>query len=197
MRLPEKLKSGDDFKWGVYEKINALIDYCRSRELKGDNRTIRLNQTPSGITLSALPQNRQSLSGGTPAYAGPFCVEVRNEISEDGFASTYMKCWNSLMPNISYPAGYIKNGNNRISVPAVEMQIAVFDAVVYAAAVYVPENDSLSGQILISYDDTEPTPGENERYWCYTIARIVNGKVTQVHQGTDISITGVWTSDLL
>lgn len=196
MRLPEKLKSGDDFKRGVFEKINALIDYCRSRELKGDNRTIRLNQTPSGITLSALPQNRQSLSGGTAAYAGPFCVEVRNEISEDGIASTFMKCWNSLMPNISYPAGYIKNGDRRISVPAVEMQIAVFDAVVYAAAVYVPETDSLSGQILISYDDTEPTPGENERYWCYTIARIVNGKVTQVHQGTDISITGVWTSDL-
>lgn len=197
MRLPEKLKSGDDFKRGVFEKINALIDYCRSRELKGDNRTIRLNQTSSGITLCALPQNRQSVSGGTPVYAGPFCVEVRNEISEDGIASTVMRCWNSLIPNMSYPAGHIKNGDRSISVPAVEMQIAGGYAEVYAAAVYVPDTGSLSGQILISYDDTEPEPGVNERYWCYTIARIVDGKVTQVHQGTDISITGVWTGDLL
>lgn len=197
MRLPEKLKSGDDFKGGVFEKINALIDYCKSSEIRGDNRTVRISRTPSGITISALPQNRQSVSGGTPVYAGPFCVEVRNETAEDGTEQLVMRCWNSLMVNLSYPAGSIKNGDRRISVPAVEMQIAGVYAEVYAAAVYVPDTGSLSGQILISYDDTEPEPGENERYWCYTIARIVDGKVIQVHQGTDISITGVWTSDLL
>lgn len=198
MNLPEKLKNGDDFKRGVFEKINALIDYCRSSEIRGDNRTVRINRTSSGITISALSQNRLAASGGgMSAYAGPFCVEVKNETAEDGTEQLVMRCWNSLMVNLSYPAGSIKNGDRRISVPAVEMQIAGVYAEVYAAAVYVPDTGSLSGKILISYDDTEPEPGENERYWCYTIARIVDGKVIQVHQGTDISITGVWTSDLL
>lgn len=198
MRLPEKLKSGDDLKGGVFEKINALIDYCRSSEIRGDNRTVRINRTPSGITISVLPQNRLAASGGgSAAYAGPFCVEVKNKTAADGTEQLVMKCWNNLMVDLSYPAGSIKNGNRFISVPNVEIPLTGEYAVVYAAAVYVPDTGSLTGEIMISYNDTEPVPGENERYWCYTIARIVDGKVIQVHQGTDISITGVWTSDLL
>ncbi len=74
MNLPEKLKNGDDFKRGVFEKINALIDYCKSSEIRGDNRTVRINRTPSGITISVLQQNRLAASGGGSAagYTGYF-----------------------------------------------------------------------------------------------------------------------------
>ena len=53
-QLPSPLKSGDVFKSSAVKAINALIDYIKSHELKGDNRTIRLNQTPSGIMISAI-----------------------------------------------------------------------------------------------------------------------------------------------
>ena len=41
-QLPSPLKSGDVFKSSAVKAINALIDYIKSHELKGDNRTIRL-----------------------------------------------------------------------------------------------------------------------------------------------------------
>lgn len=198
MKLPEKLKAGDDFKGGVFEKINALIDYCKSSEIRGDNRTVRINRTPSGITISALSQNRQAASGGgSLEYIGPFCVELESGTAEDGTEQLIMKCRNSsLFNNSSYPAGGIKNGNRIISVPYTEMMLESENAVVYAAVIYIPESDSLTGRILVSYDGQEPEPEAGARCWTYTIARIVDGGVVQVHQGTDISITGVWTNDL-
>lgn len=92
MKLPEKLKTGDDFKGGVFEKINALIDYCKSSEIRGDNRTVRINRTPSGITISALPQNCPAASGGgTPGeYNGMFKLALDSqEVSGEGSNMDY------------------------------------------------------------------------------------------------------------
>ena len=69
-QLPEKLRSGDSFKNGVFEKINAIIEYCRTHELRGDNRTVRINRNASGITISAIAQNHPAFStGGTRGSA--------------------------------------------------------------------------------------------------------------------------------
>ncbi len=85
MNLPEKLKNGDDFKRGVFEKINALIDYCKSSEIRGDNRTVRINRTPSGITISVLQQNRLAASGGgsTAEYTGYFKLVLESQPVSD------------------------------------------------------------------------------------------------------------------
>ena len=84
MKLPEKLKAGDDFKGGVFEKINALIDYCKSSEIRGDNRTVRINRTPSGITISALSQHRQAASGGgSSEYTGYFKLVLEEQAVSD------------------------------------------------------------------------------------------------------------------
>ena len=63
-------------KNGVFEKINAIIEYCRTHELRGDNRTIRINRNASGITISAIAQNHSAFSaggtGGSSEYTGYF-----------------------------------------------------------------------------------------------------------------------------
>ena len=78
-RLPNPLKSGDVFKSAAVKAINELIDYCKSRELKGDNRTIRLNQTPSGVMISAIRQSGGGDGTAPEPYDGPFAVSYDAE----------------------------------------------------------------------------------------------------------------------
>lgn len=79
-QLPSPLKSGDVFKSSAVKAINALIDYIKSHELKGDNRTIRLNQTPSGIMISAIRPGGGGGYGTAPEpYDGPFAVSYDAE----------------------------------------------------------------------------------------------------------------------
>lgn len=78
-QLPNPLKSGDVFKSTAVKAINALIDYCKSHELKGDNRTIRLNQTPSGVMISTVPVRGGTSWCTTTPYDGPFAVSYDAE----------------------------------------------------------------------------------------------------------------------
>ena len=88
--LPEKLRSGDSFKNGVFEKINALIEYCRTHELRGDNRTVRINRNASGITISAIARNHPGTAAGIASAAGRYTGYFKlvlleeNETGEDG-----------------------------------------------------------------------------------------------------------------
>ncbi len=88
--LPEKLRSGDSFKNGVFEKINALIEYCRTHELRGDNRTVRINRNASGITISAIAQNHHGTAAGIASGAGRYTGYFKlvlietDETGEDG-----------------------------------------------------------------------------------------------------------------
>ena len=88
--LPEKLRSGDSFKNGVFEKINALIEYCRTHELRGDNRTVRINRNASGITISAIARNHPGTAAGIASGAGRYTGYFKlalietDETGEDG-----------------------------------------------------------------------------------------------------------------
>jgi hypothetical protein len=94
--LPNHIISGMDFKSGVVKTVNALIDYCKSHELRGDNRTIRIDQTASGTMLSALPQTSAPASSGGSGYKGPFRVVKTGENTvtvkgfDDDFTATRM-----------------------------------------------------------------------------------------------------------
>ena len=54
MQVPSKLKSGDDFRSGVVNKINSIIDYLSSQRIRGDNQTVSVNQFANGITIKAI-----------------------------------------------------------------------------------------------------------------------------------------------
>ena len=59
--LPNKIKSGDTFRSSVVNTINNIIDYLSSQRIKGDGKTLKINQYANGITLSAIVNNDKSM----------------------------------------------------------------------------------------------------------------------------------------
>lgn len=47
--IPSKLQHGENFKTGVVNKINSIIDYLKTQRLVSDNKTIKVNQFTSGV----------------------------------------------------------------------------------------------------------------------------------------------------
>ena len=71
MQLPSKLNHGENFKTGVVNKINSIIDYLKTQRLVGDNKTIIVNQLTSGVGLSVITTGTTtSMTGSAPAEGG-------------------------------------------------------------------------------------------------------------------------------
>lgn len=66
MSLPEKIKTGDK-RSVIYSRFNALVDFVRSLDIKGDNRTTFVSKTPAGIIIRGKDQSGKSAGGGTAA----------------------------------------------------------------------------------------------------------------------------------
>lgn len=79
--LPNKIKSGDTFRSAVVNTINNIIDYLSSQRIKGDGKTLKINQYANGITLSAIVDNNKSQKAGgdtTIINESPICAVVQN-----------------------------------------------------------------------------------------------------------------------
>lgn len=88
--IPQKLRSGQNFKDATVRAVNGIIDHLNSTRLVGDGRTIRVSQTGGGTEVSCLPQNgRGATTGGsTVDYAFDVSIEdgvciVRSDISSE------------------------------------------------------------------------------------------------------------------
>lgn len=87
--IPQKLKSGQNFKEATVRAINGIIDHLNSTRLVGDGRTIRVNQTGGGTEVSCLPQAGSGRTeGGRVDYAFEVSIEdgvciVRSDISSE------------------------------------------------------------------------------------------------------------------
>lgn len=57
MQLPFKITHGAVFRTAVVDTINSIIDYLRASRVKGDNRTIKVQETAGGVIISAIPQS--------------------------------------------------------------------------------------------------------------------------------------------
>lgn len=90
MNLPEKIKTGDK-RNVIYSRFNALLDFVRGLEIKGDNRTIFLSKTPSGILIRGKNQSSGRSVGASAdsayAYMGYFKLYLITETS--GGTTTY------------------------------------------------------------------------------------------------------------
>lgn len=101
MQVPSKLKSGADFRSGVVNKINAIIDYLSSQRIRGDNQTVSVNQFANGITIKAIanPVSQAKQGGNTtiindspiPAIVkdGDDINGYKVELYENGFDQNY------------------------------------------------------------------------------------------------------------
>lgn len=76
--LPEKLKKNDYIRSTIFRRFNALIEYLRASEIRGDNKTIAVNRTPGGTIIRSLvrPANERIASAGFE-YNGPFAVKFK------------------------------------------------------------------------------------------------------------------------
>lgn len=81
--VPAKLNYNESTR-RIPEKVNEILDYLKRTRIQVDPRTMRKNETPAGITLSAQRQTvatpPQRLPGGATEYAGYFkVVETTDE----------------------------------------------------------------------------------------------------------------------
>lgn len=74
MQIPKKISHGDEFKSSTMSRINEIIEYLKTQRISGDNRTVVVNQSCSGVSISALPS--PSIGGGvaTADFDHPFKI---------------------------------------------------------------------------------------------------------------------------
>lgn len=63
--FPRKPQAGDRAMQSMYDAICNIIDFLPSLEIRGDNRTIKIDSFASGKTISAVPQTTAANSGST------------------------------------------------------------------------------------------------------------------------------------
>lgn len=54
MQVPSKLTKGENFRSGVVNKINNIIDYLRSQRVIGNDDTISINQCVNGLAIKSI-----------------------------------------------------------------------------------------------------------------------------------------------
>lgn len=111
--LPNKIKSGDTFRSSVVNTINNIIDYLSSQRIKGDGKTLKINQYANGITLSAIVNNdkSQKASGNTTIVnESPICAVVQNGSDLTGYlVELYSNGYDQ--PQTGYATAFLLQGN--------------------------------------------------------------------------------------
>ena len=74
--LPSKLQSGQNFKVESVKKINQIIDYLKSQRIIGDNKTIRVSQLTSAVSISSINNPVAKGSGGGGGSVRPFQMNI-------------------------------------------------------------------------------------------------------------------------
>ena len=88
--LPRKPQAGDRTLQSMYDAICNIIDYLPSLEIRGDNRTIRINSYGKGKTIEAI-QYATSIpnsGGGSVEPESPIPAIVTNGNREIGYTVT-------------------------------------------------------------------------------------------------------------
>lgn len=102
MQLPFKITHGAVFRTAVVDAINGIIDYLHASRVKGDNRTIKVQETAGGVIISAIPQSIPKASSTRPAtadYNGYF--KVVDVPTSDGSPATQIKIIDGANPEAS------------------------------------------------------------------------------------------------
>ena len=114
--LPNKIKSGDTFRTAVVNTINNIIDYLSSQRIKGDGKTLKINQYANGITLSAIVNNdkSQKASGNTTIVnESPICAVVLGGNDLVGY-SVQLYPNGYEQPSTGYATAFLIQGNPQL-----------------------------------------------------------------------------------
>lgn len=94
MNIPNKLKSGDQFKPSTVDTVNKIIEYLQETKLVPGNN-ISIDKKANGITISAKNQkfiNKTSNITQSSSYStlndGTVIIQITNGSQSEGYSGT-------------------------------------------------------------------------------------------------------------
>lgn len=126
--LPRKPKAGDRTLQSMYDAICNIIDYLPSLEVRGDNRTIKVNTFGTGKTIEAIKYNSNVAGGSsgvavTPDSPVPAIVKSGTDLTGytvDIYANGYDQA------KTSTAIAFLLQGNAQLQTIPPETKIIVF-----------------------------------------------------------------------
>ncbi len=175
MNPPEKIKSGEK-RNVIYSRFNALIDFVRSLDIKGDNRTIFLSKTPAGIIIRGKESaGGRSTGVGTASYEYSGYFKLYLIIETSGGTTTYKV---RIADAATYQSESSVGGNSTCKVNGTTFSIAPYlsDALTASTLFYL-KYDSESASVILdsqtSISMTLPDDEDTEAY--YQLGRFYPG----------------------
>lgn len=74
--FPRKPQAGDRVLQSLYDSVCQIIDFLPSLEIRGDNKTIKINNFSSGKTISAVAPASASAAGGSEQEIWPKLARI-------------------------------------------------------------------------------------------------------------------------
>nr|DAK84012.1 MAG TPA: hypothetical protein [Caudoviricetes sp.] len=149
--VPAKLNYNESIR-RIPEKVNEILDYLRRTRIQVDSRTLRKNETPAGITLSAQRQTVATPAQQLPQepageYAGYFKVVNASEYDENGnLTAAKVRVVNGAAsePDQEHDAGFVSAYGKNYAVKAKTLDVeegAATDSLVYLRFINVDSED--------------------------------------------------------
>lgn len=189
MSLPEKIKTGDK-RSVIYSRFNALLDFVRSLEIKGDNRTIFLSKTPAGIIIRGKDQSGKSAGGAAVSaydYSGYFKLYLVSETS--GGKTTYKV---RIADGATYQSESSVGGNSTCKVNNTTFSKAPFlSSTLSANTLLYLKYDHSAGTVSIETSSTMTLPSDTDTTAYYQIGRFYTGTtpyVVQDHSNVEVIV---------
>lgn len=155
--LPRKPQRGDKVLQSLHDSICAIIDFLPSLEIRGDNKTIKVNSFATGKTIEAIQKSSSPATEGGTNYEGPFSFSTNKK------------------GNIEVAKGFLNRNGEMVQVPnqdigtlesLTEGYICVFDELIDGGAMFRWDTPSI--RII---------PEKNIDNRCYPIGQVIkNGE---------------------
>lgn len=149
--VPAKLNYNESTR-RIPEKVNEILDYLKRTRIQVDPRTMRKNETPAGITLSAQRQTvatppQQLPEEPAEEYTGYFKVVNASEYDENGnLTAAKVRVVNGAAsePDQEHDAGFVSAYGKNYAVKAKTLDVeggAATDSLVYLRFINVDSED--------------------------------------------------------
>lgn len=125
--LPRKPRAGDRTLQSMYDAICNIIDYLPSLEVRGDNRTVRVNSFGTGKTIEAIKYSANIPGGGgsTVEPESPIPAIVTYGNREIGYTVTlYADGYDKASTGTG--TAFLLQGNPQVQLVPVGTKIMVF-----------------------------------------------------------------------
>ena len=178
--VPAKLNYNESIR-RIPEKVNEILDYLKRTRIQVDPRTMRKNETPAGITLSAQRQTvatpPQQLPDGYNSY-----FKVIDASEGDAFKV-------KVADGATGGASTCKVNNKVFSVPAWTSEAITASKVV--ALKYTAASGDAAASVAVELFDELPDDSDTAAY-CQIGRVIVSGETRTIQQDHTTGVAQIW-----